>query len=133
MAGANSTATLLATLLSPAEAFCVCVSPAGTLSSSTPTHCALLPPCQPLCRDLRTKFLAKAGEFMAALADAHRTAHSERSDTREELESLLNLMSRLDFNGYFSAQPRPAARPAPAAGLASGGGDRMTVRFGAAA
>ncbi len=37
---------------------------------------------------------------MGALADAHRTAHSERSDTREELESLLALMSRLDFNGW---------------------------------
>jgi len=39
---------------------------------------------------------------MNALADAHRQARSEKSDTREELESLLNLMARLDFNGYFA-------------------------------
>ena len=43
--------------------------------------------------------MGKVQEFMAALGDAHRTAHAERSDSREELESLLNLMSRLDFNG----------------------------------
>lgn len=40
---------------------------------------------------------------MSALGEAHRQASSERSDTREELEGLLNLMARLDFNGYFSA------------------------------
>lgn len=70
------------------------------------------PPCTPLQHHMRTtstlshwhrelhaKFVVKVQEFMAALADAHRTAHSERSDSREELESLLNLMSRLDFNG----------------------------------
>lgn len=60
----------------------------------SPVHS--LPAC---CRELQSKFVGKVQEFMGALADAHRTAHSERSDTREELESLLNLMSRLDFNG----------------------------------
>ena len=50
-------------------------------------------------RELQSKFVGKVQEFMGALADAHRTAHVERSDTREELESLLNLMSRLNFNG----------------------------------
>ena len=71
----------------------------------------LLPPCPPPCApsapapaptpcsELHSKFVGKVGEFMAALGDAHRTAHSERSDSREELESLLNLITRLDFNG----------------------------------
>ena len=39
---------------------------------------------------------------MSALGEAHRQARSERTDTREELEGLLNLMGRLDFNGYFA-------------------------------
>jgi len=53
-------------------------------------------------RELQSKFEARCGDFMNALADAHRQARSEKSDTREELESLLNLMARLDFNGYFA-------------------------------
>ena len=52
-------------------------------------------------RDLRSKFEARCGDFVAALSEAHRQARSERTDTREELEGLLNLMGRLDFNGYF--------------------------------
>lgn len=52
--------------------------------------------------DLLSKFEARCGDFMAALAEAHRQALSERTDTREELEGLMNLMSRLDFNGYFA-------------------------------
>ena len=52
-------------------------------------------------RELRDKFEARCGDFMSALKEAHRQAQSDRSDTREELESLLNLMSRLNFNGYF--------------------------------
>jgi gamma-tubulin complex component 2 len=51
---------------------------------------------------LRSKFEARCGDFMSALAEALRQARSERSDSREELESLLNLMGRLDFNGYFT-------------------------------
>lgn len=51
--------------------------------------------------DLHTKFETKVGEFMTALAEAHSQARSERSDTREELEGLVNLMGRLDFNGYL--------------------------------
>lgn len=60
------------------------------------------PPCPHFCRELRSGFTRKVQEFIGALADAHRTAHSERSDTREELESLLALMSRLDFNGWVA-------------------------------
>jgi gamma-tubulin complex component 2 len=52
--------------------------------------------------DYRMKFEARCSDFMSALADAHRQARSERTDTREELEGLLNLMGRLDFNGYFA-------------------------------
>ncbi|KAL4425465.1 hypothetical protein ABPG75_009481 [Micractinium tetrahymenae] len=80
-------------------------------------------------KELRVGFIRRVQEFMGALADAHRTAHSERSDTREELESLLALMSRLDFNGYFSAHgPSPAAQKEGS--FAGAGGERMTVRFG---
>ena len=52
-------------------------------------------------KELRAKFEARCGDFMSALGEAHRQARSERTDTREELEGLLNLMGRLDFNGYF--------------------------------
>lgn len=52
--------------------------------------------------DYRIKFEARCSDFMSALAEAHRQARSERTDTREELEGLLNLMGRLDFNGYFA-------------------------------
>jgi gamma-tubulin complex component 2 len=52
--------------------------------------------------DYRVKFEARCRDFMSALAEAHRQARSERTDTREELEGLLNLMGRLDFNGYFA-------------------------------
>jgi gamma-tubulin complex component 2 len=52
--------------------------------------------------EYRTKFEARCSDFMSALAEAHRQARSERTDTREELEGLLNLMGRLDFNGYFA-------------------------------
>ena len=52
--------------------------------------------------DLRSKFEARCSDFMSALGEAHRQARSERTDTREELEGLLNLMGRLDFNGYFA-------------------------------
>jgi hypothetical protein len=78
-----------------------CTSPTAHPSSTLLSACPLLSACSflPSCRELQSKFVGKVQEFMGALADAHRTAHVERSDTREELESLLNLMSRLDFNG----------------------------------
>ena len=70
--------------------------PCPTLPCRAHSCPALLRLC---CRELQSKFRDKVQDFIGALADAHRTAHVERSDTREELESLLNLMSRLDFNG----------------------------------
>lgn len=81
--------------------------PRGSLLVTT-RHCRQVPPgahprsphCLAFYSDLRARFIKRVREFMAALADAHRTAHSERTDSREELESLLNLMTRLDFNGW---------------------------------
>jgi hypothetical protein len=71
------------------------------------------------CRRLRSQFLAKVGEFLHAVSDVHRAAHAERTDSREELEGLLALLSRLDYNGYFAREREQAA----AAKAASGGGD----------
>lgn len=45
--------------------------------------------------------MEKVGEFRAHLADAHRAAMCDRADTREDVESLLNLQQRLDYNGFF--------------------------------
>lgn len=53
-------------------------------------------------RDIHAKFESRCGEFMASLAEAHEQARTEQTETREELEGLVNLTSRLDFNGYFS-------------------------------
>ncbi len=39
----------------------------------------------------------------AGLRDVYKAASSRPESNREELESLLNLISRLDFNGYFAA------------------------------
>lgn len=52
--------------------------------------------------ELREKFETRCNDFMSALKEAHMQAQSDRSDTREELESLVNLTSRLNFNGYFT-------------------------------
>ena len=91
----------------------VCMRPAGQgapvspwLVSVGPHRCAAGPlPRAPFPgRELRRKFEAKCGEFMSALAEGHRSARSARAESREELEGLLNLMARLDFNGYFSGQ-----------------------------
>jgi hypothetical protein len=82
--------------------------------------------------DLHGKFVLKVCEFINALGTAHKEAQKERSDTREELESLLNLMSRLDFNGYFSARappPPPPKEEGKDGGLAAAGSERMTVQF----
>ncbi|RMZ52722.1 hypothetical protein APUTEX25_000841 [Auxenochlorella protothecoides] len=61
---------------------------------------------------LYARCVERVGEFRAHLADAHRAAASERSDTREDLESLLNLQQRLDYNAFFP-EPRPKAPPPP--------------------
>lgn len=59
--------------------------------------------------DLYRKFLDRVSEFRGHLSEAHRAAASERGDAREDLESLINLGQRLDFNGFF---PEPTPRSA---------------------
>ena len=54
--------------------------------------------------ELRKRFLNRVGDFVAALAEAHKQAQAEKTDTREELEGLLNLIARLDFNGFLGAR-----------------------------
>lgn len=41
----------------------------------------------------------------AGLEEVHRVAQTDKSESREELESLQNLISRLDFNDYFKGEP----------------------------
>lgn len=64
--------------------------------------CALAP--HHPCRELQKKFQASLAEFATQLGAVHRQAQSDKTDTREELESLLNLIARLDFNGYISSR-----------------------------
>ena len=52
-------------------------------------------------RDLTAVFGAKVKEFVASLADIHRAAQADRSESREELDSILNLVHRLDFNDFL--------------------------------
>lgn len=70
--------------------------------------------------ELRSKFEARCSDFMNALSEAYRQARSERSDTREELDGLLYLMGRLDYNEFFS-------KSGIAASLSSGGRTTTTV------
>jgi gamma-tubulin complex component 2 len=49
--------------------------------------------------DLHARFEARVRDFLAALDEAREAARAERTDTREELESLA---ARLDYNGYFA-------------------------------
>ena len=54
--------------------------------------------------ELRNKFMDSVGGFVAALVETHKQAQAEKSDSREELESLLNLVSRLDYNAWLSGR-----------------------------
>ena len=51
-------------------------------------------PTHPHGREYARRFADKVGEFSAALGEAHREAAAQKTDTREELESLLNLAYR---------------------------------------
>lgn len=46
------------------------------------------------------------GPGVAGLEEVHMAAQGDRQETREELDSLLNLMARLDFNHFFSEPPQ---------------------------
>lgn len=39
------------------------------------------------------------------LQDLHQAAQSDAKESREELDSLSNLIGRLDFNDYFKPKP----------------------------
>ena len=39
------------------------------------------------------------------LQDMHQAAQSDAKESREELDSLSNLIGRLDFNDYFKPKP----------------------------
>ena len=41
----------------------------------------------------------------AELQDMHQTAQSDAKESREELDSLSNLIGRLDFNDFFKPKP----------------------------
>ena len=42
---------------------------------------------------------------LAELQDMHQAAQSDAKESREELDSLSNLIGRLDFNDYFKPKP----------------------------
>jgi hypothetical protein len=41
----------------------------------------------------------------SGLEEVHKVAQSDKSESREELDSLQNLISRLDFNDFFKGEP----------------------------
>ncbi|KAK9863562.1 hypothetical protein WJX84_003827 [Apatococcus fuscideae] len=55
--------------------------------------------------DLEASFTEKFRDFISGLEEVHMAARGDRQETREELDSLLNLMARLDFNHFFSEPP----------------------------
>ncbi len=57
-----------------------------------------------VCRSIM-KLPLSLRESLQALEEVHMAARGDRQETREELDSLLNLMARLDFNHFFSEPP----------------------------
>lgn len=53
--------------------------------------------------ELRSKFTEKTREFMAQLSEARRSAALDGIEPKEELDSLDNLILRLDLYGFFHA------------------------------
>ena len=47
----------------------------------------------------------KLRPWPAELQDMHQTAQSDAKESREELDSLSNLIGRLDFNDFFKPKP----------------------------
>lgn len=41
----------------------------------------------------------------AGLQEVHRKAQGDPTESREDLDSLLNLIDRLDFNSFFNPKP----------------------------
>ena len=50
----------------------------------------------------RFQHAAAAG---AGLQEVHRKAQGDPTESREDLDSLLNLIDRLDFNSFFNPKP----------------------------
>ncbi|KAK9817974.1 hypothetical protein WJX72_005158 [[Myrmecia] bisecta] len=55
-------------------------------------------------QELEASFNAKFKDFITGLEDIHKTAQTDKTESRDELDSLLNLISRLDFNDYFKGK-----------------------------
>lgn len=64
---------------------------------------------------LRLSVLTLVFGYHAELAEVHRDgATRDASESREELDGILNLIARLDFNHFFSEQGFHALLAAPA-------------------
>ncbi|KAL3137516.1 hypothetical protein ABBQ38_004802 [Trebouxia sp. C0009 RCD-2024] len=56
-------------------------------------------------QDLEASFGTHFSGFITELQDMHQAAQSDAKESREELDSLSNLIGRLDFNDYFKPKP----------------------------
>ncbi|DBA91460.1 hypothetical protein WJX77_003506 [Trebouxia sp. C0004] len=56
-------------------------------------------------QELENSFGAKFSDFITELQEMHQTAQSDAKESREELDSLSNLIGRLDFNDFFKPKP----------------------------
>lgn len=56
-------------------------------------------------QDLEASFGTQFSGFITELQDLHQAAQSDAKESREELDSLSNLIGRLDFNDYFKPKP----------------------------
>lgn len=52
-------------------------------------------------KDLSVNFKTRCRDFLSLLMDAYEESKKSKLGAREDLESLSNLIDRLDFNGYF--------------------------------
>jgi gamma-tubulin complex component 2 len=51
--------------------------------------------------ELSVKFKTRCRDFLSLLIDAYEESKKSKQGAREDLESLSNLIDRLDYNGYF--------------------------------
>eukprot|EP00891_Asterochloris_glomerata_P004229 jgi/Astpho2/4229/Aster-05189 len=58
-----------------------------------------------LVADCETNFSEKFRDFCSGLQEVHRKAQDDPTESREDLDSLLNLIDRLDFNSFFNPKP----------------------------
>lgn len=52
-------------------------------------------------KEVSVKFKTRCRDFLSLLMDAYEESKKSKQGVREDLESLSNLIDRLDFNGYF--------------------------------